>query len=228
MQLKQAIEVVRGEIEEAALKVGRSPDEITLIAVSKMHPPSLIKEAIECGLTIFGENRVQEAEQKILEVGHEGVEWHLIGHLQSNKVRRAVRLFDVIHSVDSIKLATHLERICKEEGRSGFENEKLPILIQVKLADEETKSGIGEEGLPDLIEFVQTCEKLELKGLMTLPPFFDDAEHVRPFFRRLRILRDKYLPGGWLSMGMSHDFKVAIEEGATHIRIGTRIFGQRN
>jgi len=227
MQLKQAIEAVRGEIEEAALKVGRRPDEITLIAVSKTHPPSLIREAIECGLAIFGENRVQEAEQKILEIGHNGVEWHLVGHLQSNKARKAVKLFDVIHSVDSIKLATNLERICKEEGRSGFKDDKLPIFIQVKLADEETKSGIGEKGLLDLIEFVQNCEKLELKGLMTLPPFFDDVEQVRPFFRRLRILRDKYLPGGWLSMGMSHDFKVAIEEGATHIRIGTRIFGQR-
>ncbi|GIU82620.1 MAG: YggS family pyridoxal phosphate-dependent enzyme [Acidobacteria bacterium] len=228
MQLKQAIETVKKEIEEAAIKVGRNPDEITLIAVSKSHPTSLIEEAIECGLTVFGENRVQEAERKILELGHRDVEWHLIGHLQSNKAKKAVKLFDVIHSVDSIKLASSLERICKEEGRNGFKSDRLPIFIQVKLSDEETKSGIVEERLPELIEFVQSCEKLELKGLMTLPPFFEDVEKVRPYFRRLRELRDKHLPNGWLSMGMSHDFRIAIEEGATHVRIGTRIFGQRS
>jgi len=222
MLLKDSIDSVRREIEEAALKVGRKSEEITLIAVSKTHPSWLIREAARLGVKVFGENRVQEAEQKILELKDEGIEWHLVGHLQSNKAKKAVKLFDFIHSVDSIKLATALDKACREESRLA------KVFVQVKLSDEATKHGINEEELPKLIEFVRKCERLELKGLMTLPPFFEDAEAVRPFFRKLRQLRDKFLPDGFLSMGMSHDFKVAIEEGATHVRIGTRIFGQRN
>jgi PLP dependent protein len=181
------------------------------------------------GLTDFGENRVQEAETKIPEVGRNQARWHLIGHLQSNKARRAVELFDVIHSVDSIALAQRLDRICEELGR-----EALPVLIQVDLGQEQTKTGIEEGKLPDLVAALQECARLRLAGLMTLPPFFEDAEKVRPYFRRLRDLRDKFQAGkafgdqpGELSMGMTHDFEVAIEEGATIVRVGTAIFGER-
>jgi pyridoxal phosphate enzyme (YggS family) len=165
---------------------------------------------------------VQEAEGKIEEIGRDAAEWHLIGHLQSNKARRAVQLFDVIHSLDSLELASRLERICIEEGRA-----ELPVLAQVDLAREATKSGIAEEDLPALVEFLKGCERLKFTGLMILPPYFDDPEATRGYFRRLREIRDEIIPGGDLSMGMSHDFEVAIEEGATMVRVGTAIFGTR-
>ena len=213
---------IRGRIAKAAIRAERDPGDVKLIAVSKTHPVETLREAMASGAMVFGENKVQEAESKILEIGRTGVEWHLIGHLQSNKARRAVQLFDVIQSLDSIELALRLERICNEEGR-----DKLPVFIQVDLAGEETKSGIPESDLPSLIEYLKTCEHLQLKGLMLLPPYFDDPEAARPYFRRLRELRDKLIPGGGLSMGMSHDFEVAIEEGATVVRVGTAIFGER-
>jgi hypothetical protein len=218
--LAQRLESVKNQIRLAAEKAGREADEITLIAVSKTHPISTLQAAIEAGATVFGENKVQEAEGKIAEIS--GVEWHLIGHLQSNKARKAVKLFDVIQTVDSIELAERLERICIEENRV-----ELKIFIQVDLANEAAKNGIKEAALPSLIEFVQNCKSLKLVGLMLLPPYFEEVEKVRPFFRRLREIRDKLLPNGKLSMGMSHDFTVAIEEGATHIRVGTAIFGER-
>jgi pyridoxal phosphate enzyme (YggS family) len=216
-------------IATAADRVGRDPAEIKLVAVSKTHPASMIRAATEAGCKIFGENKVQEAESKILEIGRNAAEWHLIGHLQSNKVRKAVQLFDVIHSLDSVELADRLERICIEEGR-----ENLPVLIQVDLAGEETKSGIGEDELPDLVERLKRSERLRLIGLMVLPPFFDDTEATRQFFKKLRDIRDRlkdqnaFADGnGELSMGMSHDFEVAIEEGSTIVRVGTAIFGER-
>ena len=221
--LTQNIHDVLSRIAAAANKAGRDPATIRLVAVSKMHPPSAVREAIAAGLAVFGENKVQEAESKIAEVGREGVEWHLIGHLQSNKARRAVQLFDVIQSVDSLDLVQRLERICKEEGR-----ERLPVLIQVDLAGEATKSGVAEANLPELVKFLVGGKHLDLQGLMVLPPFFDDPEATRPYFRRLRELRDRILPGGELSMGMSHDLEVAIEEGATIVRVGTAIFGSRS
>lgn len=199
-----------------------------MIAVSKTHPAETLREAIAAGAAIFGENKVQEAEGKIAEIGRDAAEWHLIGHLQSNKSRKAVQFFDVIHSIDSLELATRLERICIEGGRG-----ELPVLVQVDLAGEETKSGIGESELPGLVEFLKNCERLKFRGLMVLPPFFDDPEATRPFFVRLREIRnrlaaDKAFDGpGELSMGMSHDFEVAIEEGATMVRVGTAIFGER-
>jgi len=165
---------------------------------------------------------VQEAESKIDEIGHEGIEWHLIGHLQSNKARKAVQLFDVIQSVDSLELAERLERICNETGRDS-----LSVFAQVDLAGEETKSGILESELPKLVEYFASTEWLKFRGLMVLPPFFEDPEATRPFFQRLCEIRDQILPGGELSMGMSHDFEVAIEEGATIVRVGTAIFGER-
>jgi len=225
---------VQARINAAATRSGRSPGEVALIAISKTHPASLIRELIELGATDLGENRVQEAEDKIPAVGQTNVRWHLVGHLQANKARRALSLFDVIHSLDSIDLARRLDRLCIEVGRQS-----LPLLIQVDLGHEETKTGINEQELPRLVETLQQLERLELIGLMTLPPFFDDPEQARPFFRRLRELRDELARNGAfggvgsgrngeLSMGMTHDFEVAIEEGATMVRVGTAIFGERN
>jgi len=228
-QLRERLARVRAQIEEAALKCGRSPHEVSLIAISKTHPASLVRTAIELGATDVGENRVQEAEQKINQVGRNATRWHLVGHLQANKARRAVQLFDVIHSLDSLELARRLDRLCGEEGR-----ENLPVLIQVDLGHEETKSGIDEGELKELIQGLKGLERVQLHGLMTLPPFFDDPEEARPFFRRLRELRDELAAQGAfgsrqgeLSMGMTHDFAVAIEEGATMVRVGTAIFGER-
>lgn len=220
--LRENLAEVKKRIEKAAQKSGRNADEIKLIAVSKTHSTKVLRDAMAAGATIFGENKIQEAVEKIEELGKENLEWHLIGHLQSNKARRAVKLFDVIHTLDSVELAERLERICIEENRTS-----LSVLAQVDLADEKTKNGIGEKGLPNLIEFLKTCERLKFDGLMIIPPFFEDIEKARPFFRRLREIRDEFLPNGELSMGMSHDFEIAIEEGATLVRVGTAIFGAR-
>jgi pyridoxal phosphate enzyme (YggS family) len=229
-ELRERLSGVLERIALSARRSGRRAEDVTLIAVSKTHPPELIRRAIEAGVTDLGENRVQEAEGKIIEIGHAaGVRWHLIGHLQSNKARRAVQLFDLVHSLDSAELALRLNRLRGEEGQSP-----LPVMIQVDLAGEETKTGAPEAELPELVERVAACEHLRLTGLMTLPPFFEEAEKVRPFFSRLRELRDRFKAAGAfgdgageLSMGMSNDFEVAVEEGATLVRVGTAIFGQR-
>ena len=228
-QLGGRIAQIRAQIDAAALKCGRLPQEVTLIAISKTHPASIVRQAIELGATDIGENRVQEAEQKINEVGRTAARWHLVGHLQANKARRAVQLFDVIHSLDSLELGQRLDRLCDEEGR-----ENLPVLIQVDLGHEATKSGVNEDELPALIDGLSDLQRIEIVGLMTLPPFFDDPEQARSFFRRLRGLRDELGArgvfgerNGELSMGMTNDFAVAIEEGATMVRIGTAIFGDR-
>jgi pyridoxal phosphate enzyme (YggS family) len=228
-ELRERLLSVRRRVLKSAQLGGRSAEDVTLIAVSKTHPPEVLRRAILAGATDLGENRVQEAEGKIPEVGRESVRWHLIGHLQSNKARRAVSLFDLVHSLDSTELALRLELLCAEEGRAA-----LPVLIQVDLGGEETKTGVSEDELPELVRRVVASEHLRLKGLMTLPPFFEDAQRVRPFFRRLRELRDQYQAlgaffekRGELSMGMSNDFEVAIEEGATMVRVGTAIFGER-
>jgi PLP dependent protein len=220
--LRENLAAVTNRIEQAAQRAGRNPNEIKLVSVSKTHPTEVLQNAIDAGATVFGENKVQEAEGKIESIGRENIEWHLIGHLQSNKARKAVKLFDVIHTLDSIELAERLERICIEENR-----ESLSVLIEVDLAREATKNGVSESDLPKLIEFLQNCERLRLSGLMVIPPFFKDTEIVRPFFKKLREIRDKLLPDGALSMGMSHDFEIAIEEGATIVRVGTAIFGAR-
>jgi len=227
--LRERLEEVREQIATVARRCGRDPNEITLVAVSKTHPVSVITEALGVGVTDLGENRVQEAESKIPALANYPARWHLIGHLQANKARRAVKLFDVVHTVDSISLAHRLDRSCSEEDRS-----ELPVLIQVDLAGEATKSGVAVTDLSELVRTVNQCSRLRLQGLMALPPYFEDSEQVRPFFRRLRELRDE-LNGsesfgerqGELSMGMSHDFEVAIEEGATIVRVGTAIFGER-
>jgi pyridoxal phosphate enzyme (YggS family) len=228
--LSDRIARVRRSLIEAAQRANRRVDEITLVAVSKTHRAAAIEAAIAEGLTDFGENRVQEAETKLPSVGRDAARWHLIGHLQSNKARRAVELFDVIHSLDSVALARRLDRICEEIGR-----ESLPVLIQVDLGHEATKTGADESSLSEIVEVVGNCDRLKLTGLMTVPPFFDEAERVRPYFRRLRELRDQLQADGAfenrlgeLSMGMTHDFEIAIAEGATMVRVGTAIFGERN
>lgn len=227
--LRERLAGVRKQIEIAAMRASRAPEEITLIAVSKTHPSDTLREAITAGALDFGENRVQEAETKIPEVGRHRVRWHLIGHLQSNKARKAVKLFDVIHSLDSIELAQRLDKICEDSDRR-----ELPVLVQVDLASEKTKSGVPEENLYELVETIKTLPRLRFIGLMVLPPYFEEAEKTRPFFRRLRELRDELKSQnafanarGELSMGMSHDFGIAIEEGATFVRVGTAIFGER-
>ncbi|HEX2640313.1 MAG TPA: YggS family pyridoxal phosphate-dependent enzyme [Pyrinomonadaceae bacterium] len=229
IDLATNLAAVRDRIGDACLRAGRDASEVKLVAVSKTHPASVLQEAIAAGCTVLGENKVQEAEGKIAEIGRNAAEWHLIGHLQSNKARKAVQIFDFIHSIDSVELAQRLERICEEEGRT-----ELPLLVQVDLAGEQTKSGIVETELSELAEYLKGCRHLRFDGLMVLPPFFDEAEATRPFFKRLREIRDR-LAGenvfggrpGELSMGMSHDFEVAIEEGATIVRVGTAIFGER-
>ena len=220
---------IRARISAAAERCGRKPEEVTLIAISKTHPAGSIKRLIELGGADVGENRVQEADAKIAEIGRDRVRWHLVGHLQANKARRAVNLFDLIHSLDSAELAQRLDRICVEEQRDS-----LSVLIQVDLGHEETKSGVDESELTHLVESLGPLNRLSLAGLMTLPPFFDNPEQSRPFFRRLRELRDELKQRGAfgdrtgeLSMGMTHDFEVAIEEGATMVRVGTAIFGAR-
>lgn len=220
---------IRERIATVARRCGREPNEITLVAVSKTHPVSVVREALAVGVTDLGENRIQEAEAKIPALDTTQARWHLIGHLQSNKARRAVKLFDVIHTLDSVSLAHRLDRACVEENRA-----QLPVLVQVDLAGEATKSGVAKTGLTELAEVVNQCSRLSFRGLMTLPPFFEDPEQVRPFFRKLRELRDQLQATGnfgeqqgELSMGMSHDFEVAIEEGATIVRVGTAIFGER-
>ncbi len=227
--VRARLDGIREKIATCAQRCGRSPDEITLVAVSKTHPAETLKTALSLGVTDLGENRVQEAEGKIVELGRESARWHLIGHLQANKARRAAKLFDVIHSLDNVVLAQRLDRSCEEEDRA-----ELPVLIQVDLAGEETKTGVDPAELSSLAESVDACARLRLIGLMTLPPFFEDAEQSRPFFKRLRELRDELEEkglfsgkGGELSMGMTNDFEVAIEEGATMVRIGTAIFGPR-
>jgi len=219
---------IQERIATAAAQAGRKVDEITLIGVSKTHPASAIREAFEAGVRHFGENRVQEWEGK--RAGTEGLAatWHLIGHLQSNKAVRAAKLFHSIDSVDDLALAQRLDRARVEAGIPG----KLRVLIEVRVAPEETKSGAGIQDLPRLSEEVAGLGRLELAGLMCIPPFLEQAEKVRPYFRRLRELRDDLgktlgLALPVLSMGMSHDFEAAIEEGATEVRVGTALFGTR-
>lgn len=227
--LRTNITKVKKRIAAAAKRAGRDPAEVKLVAVTKTHPVAVIKEALKAGIRIFGENKVQEAEAKIPEIGTDKAEWHLIGHLQKNKVRKAVKMFHVIHSLDSPELAHRLDRICEEEGR-----EILPVLVQVDLAGEAAKSGIIETQLPLLVEVLKRSSHLRFDGLMLMPPLFEDPEETRPYFERLRLIRDRLVEEGvfangvgQLSMGMTHDLEVAVEEGATIVRVGTAIFGDR-
>jgi len=210
----------------AAERAGRRADEIILVAVSKTFPAEAMRAAYEAGLRHFGENRVQEFEAKQPALAGLDATWHLIGHLQSNKARRAAHLFDRVDSVDSPSLAQKLDSAAAAEGK------RIPILIEVRAGDEPSKSGVAESDLHALAEAIAPLAHLELLGLMTIPPYFDDPARVRPFFAKLRSLRDALSrttarPLPVLSMGMSHDFEIAIEEGAIEIRIGTALFGER-
>jgi len=237
---------VRDRIELAASRAGRHSEEITLVAVSKTHSARKILELYEAGVRHFGENRVQERESKLGDLAGLTATWHMIGHVQKNKAARAVRLFDSIDSVDSVALAEKLDRakiefnaeITKksktntESVHSAPEN-LLRVLLEVKLDPEPAKSGVDGRELPKLVEAITSLPHLELRGLMGVPPYFDDPEEARPHFRHLRELRDalraqlgsEILPV--LSMGMSHDLEIAIEEGATEVRVGTFLFGER-
>ena len=226
-EIRERLARVRDRVARAAEGAGRSAEDITLIAVSKTFDSTTVQKAIDAGARELGENRVQEALAKVGRV-HGDVRWHLIGHLQSNKARQTVETFDMIHTVDSSELAERLDRIAGELGRNPS------VLVQVDLAHEATKSGAGETELPSIIETLDSSSHLTFQGLMTLPPFFDSPELTRPYFRRLReILEGLNRSRSYerrlteLSMGMSHDFEVAIEEGATMVRVGTAIFGSR-
>jgi pyridoxal phosphate enzyme (YggS family) len=224
----ERLQAVRDRIAAACARSGRAPSDVTLVGISKTHPADAVREAFAAGLRDFGENRVQEAEGKadaLADLRADGLRWHLVGHLQANKARKAGALFDVVHSVDDASLGAKLDRAAAERGRV------LPVLVQVDLAGEATKFGLEESGLFATLESLRALASLRVEGLMVLPPYLDDPEATRPFFRRLRALRDQAvsrgLCGGQLSMGMSHDFEVAIEEGATLVRVGTAIFGER-
>ena len=226
--MKQQLEQIRLRIRQAAESCNRDADSVRLVAVSKTIAADIVKEAIEAGVTILGENYVQEARDKFKALAQYPVSWHFIGHLQSNKARHAVRLFDLIHSVDSLKLAHELD---KQAGKL----EKIQqILVQVNISAEDTKSGISTDEAPRLIAEISQLKNLAVKGLMTMPPYFYQPEKVQPFFAALHDLRDQIreqsLPNvslDELSMGMTGDFEVAIKEGATLVRIGTAIFGER-
>jgi PLP dependent protein len=237
---------VRERIELAASRAGRRAEEITLVAVSKTHSARKIQELYEAGVRHFGENRVQEQESKLAHIADLDATWHMIGHVQKNKAARAAGLFDSIDSVDGLALAEKLDRAreevnteAAEKGKTNTESiystpgNRLRVLIEVKLDPEPAKSGVNGRELPRLIEALMRLPYLELRGLMGVPPYFDDPEEARTHFRRLRELRDavreqmgaEMLPV--LSMGMSHDLEIAIEEGATEVRVGTALFGER-
>ena len=215
---------VRRRIEAAAARSGRPASAVTLVAVSKTMPVEVVREAIAAGATILGENRVQEARDKIAALAG-AAEWHLIGHLQTNKAKLAVNLFERIHSLDSVRLAQELERHAAEAGR------RVRCLIEVNVGGEEQKSGASQGEVRPLLQAAGGMPHLLVEGLMVIPPFLSDPEAIRPYFRRLRVLRDDLARDGFalpdLSMGMTHDFEVAIEEGATLVRVGTAIFGPR-
>ncbi len=222
------IQNIQKRIKEAADGCGRDPSTVRLVAVSKTIPVNRVREAIEAGVTVLGENYVQEAREKFNQLATCPVSWHFIGHLQSNKAKYAVRLFDMIHSVDTLKLARELNK--QSQKNAKVQN----ILIQINISKESSKSGVDAQNVLDLIDTVRHLENLSVKGLMTMPPFFNDPEKARPYFSALRNLRDRIRQDtppevalDELSMGMTGDFEVAIQEGATLVRIGTAIFGER-
>lgn len=227
-QIADNLKKVQEKMEAAARRVGRKPEEIRLVAVSKTVPPERVLEGIQAGVKILGENYVQEAKKKVEALGRD-VAWHFIGHLQTNKAKIAVRLFDLIHSVDSLHLAEELNKAAQVEGKV------MPVLLEVKLSEEKSKFGVEEDNILQLAEGISRMENLMVQGLMTMPPLFSEPEDARPYFTRLRKLSEMIAYQKFprvsmeeLSMGMSNDFEIAIEEGATLIRVGTAIFGPRS
>jgi pyridoxal phosphate enzyme (YggS family) len=224
--IEENLRTVKARINDAAARAGRDPAQITLIAVTKTVAIERIREAIAAGMSAFGENYVQEARRKIEEIGRTGLQWHFIGHLQTNKAHYAVRLFDLIHAVDSVKLARELNKRAAAEGKT------MSCLIEVNVSEEASKFGTTEETARELAHEMHGLEHISLRGLMTMPPYFDDPELARPYFIALRTLQEKIAQDGIplpeLSMGMSTDFEAAIEEGATMVRVGRAIFGERS
>jgi PLP dependent protein len=226
MSVKQKLKSIKDRINKSAIRSGRDPKSVRLVAVSKTVPADRIKEAVDAGVDILGENYIQETRTKFNELAACQVSWHFIGHLQTNKAKYAVRLFDLIHSVDSLKLARELDKQAKKVHKIQ------EILIQINIAKEPSKSGADRETTSNLIKDISGLDNLSVKGLMIMPPFFNDPEKVRPYFSALRELRDRIQAVSGmrlyeLSMGLSNDFEAAIEEGATFVRIGTAIFGER-
>jgi pyridoxal phosphate enzyme (YggS family) len=231
MAISANIARIRERISQAAVRSGHAPDSITLMAVSKVVEPERIREAYQAGIRVFGENRVQEFTEKAPALaGLKNAEWHLIGHLQTNKAKKAIELFQAVDSVDSLRLAEKLNQAAQQT------NKKLSVLIEINVGGEESKSGVAPDSseLEELLQGLTQLDHLQVRGLMTIPPFTEDPQNSRPYFRRLRELRDiiaaRKLPRiemDVLSMGMSHDFEVAIEEGSTCVRVGTAIFGER-
>ncbi len=231
MSISENIAGILDRIESASRRAGRAPDHVVLMAVTKTHPAERIREAYAAGLRLFGENRVQEFAGKAAALADlSDAQWHMIGHLQTNKAARTVELFHAVDSVDSVKLAEKLESGARQVGK------KIRVLIEINIGGELAKSGVAPESneFEELLQATPRFEALEFSGLMTVPPFTEDPQGARPFFRKMRELRDRIaarnLPGirmDVLSMGMSHDFEVAIEEGSTCVRVGTAIFGER-
>jgi len=231
MSIAENIAAIRERIATAARRAGRRPEEIGLMAVTKTHPPERIREAHAAGMRLFGENRVQEFAGKASALASlADAEWHMIGHLQTNKAGKAAELFHAVDSVDSVKLAEKLDAAARALDK------KLSVLIEVNVGGESAKSGVAPDSreLEELLRTAPRLEALQFRGLMTVPPFTDDPKGARPYFRKVRELRDaiarRRLPAvgmDVLSMGMSHDFEVAIEEGSTCVRVGTAIFGER-
>lgn len=225
--VRERIEQVRRRIAEAAGRSGRDPNDVQLVAVTKAVAVSQIREALDAGLKVFGENRVQEAKGKVALLSSPSIQWHLVGTLQTNKSKLAVELFELIHSLDSVKLAASMDR------HGAALRKQVRALIEVNLEGESDKSGLHESELLPLLQACRAYAHLTIEGLMAIPPFHRNPQDVRPYFRRLRLLRDRAADTHpdfrlrHLSMGMSNDFEVAIEEGATLVRIGTAIFGNR-
>jgi pyridoxal phosphate enzyme (YggS family) len=226
--LIKRLQNIKNRIQTVTRACGRDPETVRLVAVSKTVPTNRVRQAIEAGATILGENYVQEARTKFNDLATYPVSWHFIGHLQSNKAKYAVRLFDLIHSVDTLKLARELDK------QSHKINKIQEVLIQVNISEEASKSGVNVKDTYNLLKDISLLENLSVKGLMTMPPYFNAPEKVRPYFAALRGLRDRLEQQGLLnmslselSMGMTGDFEVAIQEGATLVRIGTAIFGKR-
>ena len=220
------LEHVREQIAQAAAKAGRAPGDIELVAITKTHPPEKVREAFEAGQTLFGESRVQEARVKIPELPS-NLHWHFVGHLQKNKIRHALSLFELLHSVDSLALAQEMNRIAVDEGM------RPRVLLEVNVAGEGSKFGFAPDKLREQMEELLALQRLSILGLMTIPPLVDKAEASRRYFVQLRELRDRlqtefHVDLPQLSMGMTQDFPIAVEEGATLVRVGTAIFGERS
>ena len=223
--IAENLETVRVDIAESVRRSGRLAGSVELIAVSKTHPPEIVRQAVDAGQLLFGENRVQEAKAKIPDLPAK-LRWHLIGHLQTNKIRQALPLFEVIHGVDSVELLHEIQRIAGDLGLYPR------VLLQVNVAGESSKYGFSPQRLCSEVEQISRADRVQIEGLMTIPPLAPNAEDSRRYFVQLRQLRDRLetefrLPLPHLSMGMSSDYRVAVEEGATYVRVGTAIFGER-